>query len=70
MKMIFDDGRILVRTNDSGEVFVSIKKSENQSPQPQIRVGIHGQGLSVTAQRCNWEPTTFNGLGGFFVTHN
>ncbi len=70
MKTVFDDGRLLVRTNDSGEVFVSSKEcSGKKGPQPELRIGIGARGLSITAMSCNWEPTSFNGLGGFSVTH-
>ncbi len=70
MRTLFDDGNLVVRTNDSGKVFVSSKENPGrQGEQPELRIGVRSCALHVTARECNWNPTSFNGLGGFAVTH-
>jgi hypothetical protein len=70
MRTVFEDEKLIVKTNDSGEVFISGKESpERRGSQPELRiiVGVANR-LRVTASNCNWSPTSFNGIGGFYVT--
>lgn len=70
MRTVFEDEKLVVRTSDSGEVFVSSKECpEKRGPQPELRiiVGVANR-LRVTAANCSWSPTSFNGIGGFYVT--
>jgi len=70
MRTVFYDGNLVVRTNDSGELFISTDvKIKGTAPELRISAGEASGELKVTARDCNWNPTSFNNLGGFSVTH-
>jgi len=67
MKELFNDGKIQVRTNGS-EIFVT--RLHTHVPNTTLRIGTvrhWDNALSLIADNSTFEPTSFNGLGGFII---
>ncbi len=63
MKGIYKDAKIVVYTNDSGEIFVQPKKNQDAT----IRIGPNGNGLIITAHDGTLVPWAENGLSAIQV---
>lgn len=71
METLFENTNIIVRKNSSDEIFITNKRKEKTKEdyiQAEIRVSVFGKdSLHLTANNCNFCPTSFNGLGGFTI---
>jgi len=65
MKELFNNGMIKVYTNGFGEIFIERLKSVGKGVV--VRIGQNPQGLEITADSATFQPTSFNGLGGFII---
>jgi hypothetical protein len=62
VKELYNDGRLRVFTNGSGEIFVKHLQDDKAT----VRIS-PGRILHITAHSCEWMPSSFGGLGGFYV---
>lgn len=72
MKTIFENSDIKVYMNQCDEIFVQNKRpiTKNNGEWTHtacLRISTHGDDLQITADG-SFRPTSFNGLGGFYVT--
>jgi hypothetical protein len=66
MKIIYEDYKIVVEENGSGEIIVTNKLSDFKHNYVRISPNSDGS-IGVTAHNSVFKPTSFNGLGGFLV---
>ena len=67
METLFENSNIKVYKNHCDEIFVENKSGEAFN-KAKVRIGVSGNDtLEITADCCQWHPTSFNGLGGFRV---
>ncbi len=72
MTTVFETDKLLIRVNQCDEVFVTNKTTlskEEYSPKTELRISTAGADcLVLTADNARFNPTSFNGLGGFRIT--
>lgn len=66
MKELFNNGRIQITTNGAGEIFI---RNVNYPKKHELRIGTYNYdgGLQITCHDGSFNPTSFNGLGGFII---